>query len=73
MRVHAANNGLFQPGPGTVKIRVKTGGQADYPYASIRAVAEGVELEVPPHPAPCSPHPAACSLHPAPCTLRPEP
>jgi len=29
-----------------VKIRVETGAQADYPYASIRAVAEGLELEV---------------------------
>jgi hypothetical protein len=47
MRVDCPNSGLFPPGPGHVKIKMAYGRQADFPYASLRATAGGMELRAP--------------------------
>ena len=47
MRVDSPNDGRFSPGPGRVKIKMAYGHQADFPYASLRATAGGMELRAP--------------------------
>jgi hypothetical protein len=47
MRVDCPNDGRLPPGPGRVKVKMSYGRQADFPYASLRATAGGIELRAP--------------------------
>ena len=47
MRINCPNDGRFSPGPGRVKVKMAYGRQADFPYASLRATAGGMEVRAP--------------------------